>query len=164
MNTPARNLTLWLAVALGIAVLDQLTKHLASSHLDYAVPRPLLPGLNLTLLHNTGAAFSLFHDQSGWQRWFFAAVAVVIGTAIVYWLATLEAGQRWAPLALALILGGAVGNLVDRLYLGYVVDFIDVYYGRWSWPAFNLADSAICVGAAMLIIRGPRAPQVRDPE
>jgi signal peptidase II len=146
----------WLGVAIVVAVLDQLTKGLASHHLDYGVPHAVLPGFNLTLLHNTGAAFSLFHDQAGWQRWFFIAIAVIVGGGVAWWLARLEPGQRWAPLALALVLGGACGNLVDRVLLGYVVDFIQVYYQRWSWPAFNIADSAISVGAVMLILRGPR--------
>lgn len=156
MNTPARRLPLWLAVALAICVLDQLTKQLASAYLDYAIPQAVLPGFNLTLLHNTGAAFSLFHDQAGWQRWFFATIAVVVSAAVVWWMARLEPGQAWAPLALALVLGGACGNLVDRVLLGYVVDFVQIYYERWSWPAFNVADAAISVGAVMLIVRGPR--------
>lgn len=139
-----------------MCVLDQLTKQLASVYLDYAVPQPVLPGFNLTLLHNTGAAFSLFHDQAGWQRWFFTAIAIVVSGAVVWWMASLQPGQRWAPLALALVLGGACGNLVDRVLLGYVVDFLQVYYASWSWPAFNLADSAISIGAVMLIVRGPR--------
>jgi signal peptidase II len=129
--------------------------------LTYGVPYPVVPGFNLTLLYNTGAAFSLLDEASGWQRWLFTGITVIVGIGIVIWLATLDAGQRWAPLALALILGGALGNLIDRVYLGYVVDFIQIYYDRWSWPAFNLADSAICVGAVMLIIRGPRHSQQR---
>lgn len=151
-----RRIAPWLALALALSVADQGLKLLASGTLDYGVPNPVLPGFNLTLLHNTGAAFSLLDGASGWQRWFFTGIAVVVGAGIVVWLATLAPGQRWAPLALALILGGAAGNLVDRLRLGYVVDFIQVYYAEWYWPAFNLADAAICVGAAMLILRGPR--------
>jgi signal peptidase II len=146
----------WLGAALGICLLDQLVKHLAGVYLSYGVPVPVMPGFNLTLLHNTGAAFSLLDDAAGWQRWLFSGIAVVVGAGVTFWLWTMDAGQRWAPLALTLILGGALGNLIDRLYLGYVVDFIEVYYGRWSWPAFNVADSAISVGAVMLIIRGPR--------
>lgn len=146
----------WLALACLVCVVDQFTKQLATAALEYAVPRPVLPGFNLTLLHNTGAAFSLFHDQAGWQRWFFATIAIVVGAVVVWWLARLAPGQRWAPLALALVLGGACGNLVDRLLLGYVVDFIQVYYRDWYWPAFNVADSAISVGAVMLVLRGPR--------
>lgn len=146
----------WLLLAVVICVLDQLTKQLASHHLHYGIPRAVLPHLNFTLLHNTGAAFSLFHDQPGWQRWFFSAIALVVGAGVVYWLTTLERGQRWAPLALALVLGGAAGNLIDRILLGHVVDFIQVYYQRWSFPAFNIADSAISIGAVMLILHQPR--------
>lgn len=152
-----RHLRFWLGLALVVCLLDQGIKTLAVASLSYGVPVPMLPGFNLTLLHNTGAAFSLLDDASGWQRWFLSGVAVVVGIGVAFWLSTIDAGQRWAPLALALILGGAFGNLIDRLFLGYVVDFIEVYYDRWSWPAFNVADAAISVGAVMLIIRGPRA-------
>lgn len=153
----------WLAFAVALCVADQALKLIATATLTYGIPLPVVPGLNLTLLHNTGAAFSLLDDASGWQRWFFAAIAVVVGGAVVWWLGSLAPGQRWAPLALALILGGAAGNLFDRIWLGYVVDFIQVYYDRWYWPAFNLADSAITVGAVMLIVRGPRAGDAGDP-
>ena len=165
MSTAAHNLPRWLAVALVIGVADQVTKYCATSYLEYAIPMAVFPGFNLTLLHNTGAAFSLFHDQAGWQRWLFSAIAAIVAVIVVIWMAKLDRRQRWAPLALALILGGAIGNLVDRLYLGYVVDFIQLYYQRWSWPAFNIADSAISVGAVMLIVRGPgyQAPEDDKP-
>ena len=156
-----RQLRVWLAVALTLCVFDQVLKHVVVTYLTYGVPYPVAPGFNLTLLHNTGAAFSLFDDASGWQRWFFTGITVVVSAGIVIWLAMIESKQRWTPLALALILGGALGNLVDRVYLGYVVDFIQIYYQHWSWPAFNLADSVICVGAVMLIVRGPTAEQTQ---
>ncbi len=151
------SLRAWLGLALVVVVLDQATKLAAAAWLEYGVPLAVLPGFNLTLLHNTGAAFSLFHDQSGWQRWFFAGIALIVGIVVVLWLNRLDRRERWAPFALALILGGAAGNLIDRLYLGYVIDFIQIYYDRWAWPAFNVADSAISVGAVMLILRGPGA-------
>jgi signal peptidase II len=91
-------------------------------------------------------------DAGGWQRWFFAALTIVVAIIIVAWLMRLRPGQRWLAAALSLVLGGALGNLWDRLVIGAVVDFIDVYYGSWHWPAFNLADSAICVGAVMLVV------------
>lgn len=144
----------WLALATVIVVLDQLTKFAAASSLTYGVPVAITPGFNLTLLYNTGAAFSLFDDQPGWQRWFFSSVAGVVSVGIVFWLRALDARQLWAPMALVLILGGAVGNLIDRIVLGYVVDFIQLYYKTWYWPAFNVADSAISIGALMLIVRG----------
>ncbi len=120
--------------------------------LDLHQPVPVIPFLNLTLTHNTGAAFSFLSDAGGWQRWFFAGLTIVVSIIIVVWLARLKPGQRWLPVSLSLVLGGALGNLWDRLAIGAVVDFIDVYYRTWHWPAFNLADSAICVGAVMLVV------------
>lgn len=144
----------WLLLALGIVVLDQLTKFGASAVLNYAEPVAIFPGLNFMLAHNTGAAFSLLSDASGWQRWFFAAIALVVSVVITAWLRQLDDEERWLPLALSLILGGAIGNFIDRLNFGYVVDFIQVYYKTWYWPAFNIADSAICVGAVVLVLSG----------
>lgn len=142
----------WLWLSAAVLVLDQITKLAASRHLDLYDPLPLLPFLNLTLLHNTGAAFSFLNQAGGWQRWFFVVLALGISVAIVVWLRSLAPRQKLLACGLALILGGAVGNLIDRLFLGYVVDFIDVYYGRWHWPAFNIADSAITIGAGLLIL------------
>jgi signal peptidase II len=142
----------WLPLSLLVVFLDQGTKLLATHYLELRQPVPLLPGLNLTLLHNTGAAFSMLSQAGGWQRWFFVLLALCISAVIVIWLASLPKYKHWMSCALALILGGAVGNLVDRLLLSYVVDFIDVYYRDWHWPAFNVADSAITVGAVMLVI------------
>lgn len=146
----------WLMLALVVVVLDQLTKFGASAALNYAEPVAIFPGLNFTLAHNTGAAFSLLSDASGWQRWFFAAIALVVSVVITAWLRQIDDEERWLPLALSLILGGAIGNFIDRLNLGYVVDFIQVYYKTWYWPAFNIADSAICVGAVVLVLSGWR--------
>lgn len=134
-----------------VVVLDQASKSLASAYLVVGKPISLLPMLNLSLAHNRGAAFSLFSDAGGWQRWLFVVLAVVVGTVLVLWLRRLPPSPRFEPCALALVLGGALGNLWDRLHAGAVVDFIDFYYGRSHFPAFNVADSAICVGAAMLV-------------
>ncbi len=142
----------WLWISAVIIALDQLTKHLSSTLLELNEPVPVMPFLNLTLVHNTGAAFSFLSQAGGWQRWFFAGLAVVISAVLVIWLLRTPRGERWTPIALTLIIGGALGNLVDRLLFGYVVDFIDVYYVRWHYPAFNVADAAIFVGAAMLVI------------
>lgn len=150
---------LWLSVA--VIVLDQATKYLASSHLELHQPVALLPFLNLTLMHNLGAAFSFLSEAAGWQRWFFTTVALVVSTVIAVWLHRLQPGQLWLAAALALILGGALGNVWDRLVLGYVVDFIDVYVGRWHWPAFNIADSAIFVGAVMVLIDALRSERAQ---
>ncbi|MBK6656782.1 MAG: lipoprotein signal peptidase [Proteobacteria bacterium] len=162
LQTDKPALAPWLAVALGVCGLDQATKFAASAGLEYGVPHPLLPSFNLTLLHNTGAAFSMLHDAAGWQRWFFSAIALVVAVGLGWWLTRMDRSDRFEVCALVLILGGAVGNLVDRVRLGYVVDFIQLYYQQYSFPAFNIADSAISVGAFMLLLRsagmGPRAP------
>lgn len=143
----------WLALALVVCVLDQLTKLAASAQLVYGIPHAVMPGFNLTLLHNTGAAFSMLHDAGGWQRWFFSSIALVVTVGLCWWLARMDRSDRLEVAALVLILGGAVGNLVDRMRLGYVVDFIQVYYQQYSFPAFNIADSAISVGAFLLLVR-----------
>ena len=143
----------WLLSALAICVLDQLTKLAASTHLDYGVPLAVMPSFNLTLLHNTGAAFSMLNDANGWQRWLFSGIALVVSCGVLGWLIRMDRSERWEACGLVLILGGAVGNLIDRLRLGYVVDFIHVYYQQHSFPAFNVADSAITVGAVMLVLR-----------
>ena len=149
----------WLWLSAGVIVLDQITKVLASAHLVLHDPVPVLPLFNLTLMHNSGAAFSFLSQAGGWQRWFFVVVAIGVSVALIWWLHQLQRNQRWLAVALALVLGGALGNVWDRVTLGYVVDFVDVYYGSWHWPAFNVADSAISVGAVMLLVdafRGER--------
>ncbi len=148
----------WLWLSALIVVLDQGSKQLASAYLELGQPVPVVPYFYLTLLHNTGAAFSFLSSAGGWQRWFFAVLALVVSAVLVVWLARLPRDSRWLALALALVLGGALGNVVDRVVLGYVVDFIQVYlpFLPWRifnpWPAFNVADSAISVGAVMLVI------------
>jgi len=143
---------LWLALACLCIALDQYTKHIASLYLAYNQPVPVLPFLNWTLLHNFGAAFSFLSDAGGWQRFFFAGLAGVVSVVLTIWLLRIPVTLRILPLAIALILGGAVGNLIDRVALGYVVDFIHVYYQNHHFPAFNIADSAITVGTILLII------------
>ncbi len=139
----------WLSGA--IVVLDQVTKALAESALTLHQPVPVLPFFNLMLAYNTGAAFSFLADAGGWQRWFFLLLGILVSVGLCVWLARLQATERWLALALALILGGAVGNVIDRFWLGQVIDFIQLYYDRWYWPAFNIADSAITVGAVLLV-------------
>jgi len=141
----------WLMLALLVVVLDQVTKVMADNLLSYGEPLAVFPSFNLTLLYNRGAAFSFLGDASGWQRWFFVAVSSIAAVVLTVWLTRLKPGQVQLAVALSLVLGGAVGNLIDRLWLGYVVDFIQVYYRDYYWPAFNVADSAITVGAVMLI-------------
>ena len=142
----------WLILSVVVLLLDQLTKFLASHFLVYGDPLAIMPSFNLTLLHNTGAAFSFLSDAGGWQRWFFSILALVVSIGLVIWMRKLRDHETWLAVALALILGGAVGNLVDRLLFGYVVDFIQVYYYRWYFPAFNVADSAISIGVAVLLL------------
>lgn len=135
-----------------VVVLDQITKYIADSKLDLRVPGEVFPGLNMTLYYNKGAAFSFLSNAGGWQRWFFMAISIAVSLALVYWLRDLDKNRKALAWGLALILGGAVGNLIDRSLFGHVIDFIDVYYENWHWPAFNIADSAISVGASLLII------------
>jgi signal peptidase II len=142
----------WLWISVVVIVLDQLTKVIATQTLQMHQPVAVFPLFNFTLAHNTGAAFSFLSDAGGWQRWFFTVIAVVVGAVIVVWLKRLRGDQVWLSIALTLILGGAIGNVWDRVTLGYVIDFLDFYYGDWHWPAFNVADSAITVGAVMLVI------------
>jgi signal peptidase II len=146
----------WLTIAFVIVLVDQATKFWAQATLNYGDPVAIVPGFNLLLVYNTGAAFNLLSEASGWQRWFFAAIALVVSIVITMWLRSLGPRQWWLPIALTLILGGALGNFWDRVTLGYVIDFIEIYYDKWSWPAFNVADSAICVGAVMLLLSGWR--------
>ncbi|MCG3171023.1 MAG: Lipoprotein signal peptidase [Pseudomonadales bacterium] len=142
----------WYLLALAVIVLDHVTKYLASANLEYGELVPLLPVLDLTLLHNRGAAFSFLSDAGGWQRWFFTAVAVGVSAWIALWLHRLPAGKCWLAASLALILGGALGNLIDRVVLGYVVDFIFFHWKDSYFPAFNIADAAITTGAIMMMI------------
>jgi signal peptidase II len=135
-----------------VLLLDQGTKLLADSAMLLHDPIELLPSLALTKAYNTGAAFSFLGDASGWQRWFFSGLAVVVCGVLLVWLRRLPVTDRRTALALTLILGGAVGNLIDRVLYGHVIDFIDVYYGNWHWPTFNIADSAITIGAALLVL------------
>ena len=142
----------WYGLAVVIILLDQYTKGLASSGLDYARPVVIFPWFNLTLQHNTGAAFSFLSGAGGWQRYFFTVVAMGISAVLVVWLYRMPRQQWLLALSLGLILGGALGNLWDRVALGYVVDFISVHYDRHYFPAFNIADSAISVGAACMLL------------
>ena len=142
----------WLLMSAIIVVLDLWTKDLATQQLVLYRPVEVTSWLNMTLAHNYGAAFSFLSDAGGWQRWFFTVLASVVTLVLIAWLLRLSAKEKLTAAALGLIIGGAVGNLVDRINNGYVVDFIDVYYRDWHWPAFNLADSAITGGVILLLI------------
>jgi signal peptidase II len=140
---------LWIAALVCIA--DQLTKFLALQHLAHG-EIALAPFLNLSLAFNTGAAFSFLANAGGWQNLFFVGVAIVVSIVILFMVRRLGASDTQVAIGLMLVLGGAIGNLIDRVRLGYVVDFIDVYYRAWHWPTFNVADSAISVGAILLVL------------
>jgi signal peptidase II len=143
--------TFWLFVAAIIVVLDQLTKIVVGTMVAYGDRIRLAPVLDLTLIYNRGAAFSFLAGASGWQRWFFTALALVVA-AVIVWMLVRHGQQRLFAWALALILGGALGNVLDRLMHGFVVDFVLLHYQNRFFPAFNLADSAITVGAVMLVL------------
>lgn len=152
----------WLTLAMVVIALDQLTKFAATQWLSYDQPVPVAPCLNLTLLHNPGAAFSFLAGADGWQRWLFSILAIGVSAYLVMLLRDPAPAALSYRMGLSLILGGALGNLIDRLHLGYVVDFVQVYYEAWFFPAFNLADSAITVGAGLLILGTLTGPPAGD--
>lgn len=135
-----------------VILLDQSTKYWAFRTLIPYQPEAVLPMVNLMLAYNTGAAFSFLSGTGDWHRWLFTGFSAVMSLVISVWMIRLPQSARLQLVGLSLILAGAVGNLVDRLLLGHVIDFIDVYYAHYHWPAFNLADSAICVGAFLLLV------------
>jgi signal peptidase II len=140
----------WLWITVVVLLLDRITKNAAYYYLAAGIPHPVMPFLNFTLAYNKGAAFSFLNSASGWQMWMFGCIAVGVSLTLLIWLKRLSYQQRWVSIALALIIGGALGNLWDRLSYGHVIDFIDFYVSQWHWPVFNIADSAICIGAFML--------------
>lgn len=145
----------WLALSALVVALDQWTKHVVLGALTYLQRVEVIPGfLNWTLAFNTGAAFSFLADEDGWQRWLFSALAIGVSAVLVAWLVRTRRGDWRTALPLALIVGGALGNLIDRVRFGHVTDFVQVYHGDWYFPAFNIADSAISVGAVFLILFG----------
>ena len=145
----------WLLISAIVIVADQVTKLAVIDNLTLYQRIPLLPVLDLVRLHNTGAAFSFLADASGWQKWLFTGVAIVVSIAILWWILTLpRKGRSVLAFGLALVLGGAIGNVIDRTLYGYVVDFILFHYEAWSYPAFNVADSAITVGVIFILYDG----------
>ena len=142
----------WLLVSAVVILADWYTKQLATRYLDLYRPQEVFSWLNITLAHNYGAAFSFLADAGGWQRWFFIVLAVGVSGVLLVWLLRLPRREWMTGLALGLILGGAVGNVADRIRLGYVVDFIDVHVAGWHYPAFNVADSAITCGVILLLL------------
>ncbi len=142
----------WFVLVLVVICLDQASKYWASLDLMLYHPKPIFPMFSLTLAYNTGAAFSFLHNAGGWHRWFFTGFSLIMSIALIIWIIRLPSVARLQLAALSLILGGAIGNLIDRALFGFVIDFIDVYYKNHHWPVFNIADSAICIGAVLLLI------------
>jgi len=147
----AANLRPWLGLAGVVVLLDQLTKAVIAATMQLGDSRLVTPFFDIVRAHNSGAAFSFLSDAGGWQRWFFIAIAAA-ATVFIVWMLMRHGGQRLFGLALALILGGAIGNVIDRIRHGHVIDFIQVHWGSAYFPAFNVADSAITVGAVLLIV------------
>lgn len=146
----------WLALAAAVVALDRITKAVVEARFEYGERLAVIDGFfDLVLVYNSGAAFSFLADAGGWQRAFFIAVAIA-ASALILFLLRRHAGERWFALGLALILGGALGNLYDRVVLGHVVDFLLFHWRGWHYPAFNVADSAITVGAVILVVDGLR--------
>ena len=134
-----------------VIVFDQVSKWLMVSWLSLYETVVVMPYFNLTMAHNEGAAFSFLSQAGGWQRWLFIGLALVISVVLLVWLAKLKQTEKLEAISLSLILGGAIGNVIDRISYGYVIDFIDLYIGHNHWPVFNIADSAICIGAILLV-------------
>ncbi|GAB6070920.1 signal peptidase II [Thiomicrorhabdus hydrogeniphila] len=142
--------TVWLAVL--VITFDQLTKYIAVSNLTFAEPVAVMPYLNWTLVYNHGAAFSFLAEMGGWQRWFFAGLALVVSAILMFWLSKLPSKITAEVWGINLVLGGAIGNVIDRFLAGRVTDFVDFYIGNWHYATFNVADVAITIGAGLLIL------------
>jgi signal peptidase II len=152
MNGERTHPSAWLWLSATVIAMDQATKFLVTRFLELYERVEVLPVLDFTYVRNTGAAFSMLAGASGWQRWFFTALATAVSTVLIVWLWRLPRGRRMIAVSLSLILGGAIGNLVDRIMHGYVVDFVHAHWGDAYFPAFNVADSAITIGAMLLIL------------
>lgn len=142
----------WLVLSILVIILDQITKLYIIDTMALYDVIPVAEFFNIVRVHNHGAAFSFLADAGGWQRLFFSVIAIGVSVAMVVWLYKMPAGKRLLPIAIALVVGGAIGNLIDRLAYGYVVDFLDAYYGSYHWPAFNVADISISIGAFLLFV------------
>lgn len=142
----------WLLLSIAIIIFDQVTKFVIKQHFYYGTGHRVTPFFNLLHVRNYGAAFSLMDNPGGSQRWLFSLISLLVSMVLIVWLLTLAAQQRWRVVALALIIGGALSNFWGRFTLGYVVDFLDLHIGQYHWPAFNIADTAICTGTMILLI------------
>lgn len=153
----------WLWLAALVFVADISIKLVVMNNMGYGWTNriEILPFFNLLYVHNLGAAFSFLSDQPGWQRWFFTGIAFVVSAMLIIWMRKLPAAESWNNPAYAMVIGGALGNVFDRLVHGFVVDYLDFFWGNYHWPAFNLADAAICIGAVMIVLDGFRSK--KDP-
>lgn len=151
MSKKSVGLTLWLGIAVIIVLIDQLTKITLSRMMVYGQSDTITSFFNLVMVYNRGAAFSFLADQPGWQRYFFAGVSL-FASLLIIWMLKRHPGQRLFCWAMTLILGGALGNLIDRIAYGHVIDFLDFHIGSLHWPAFNVADSAITIGAVLFVL------------
>lgn len=143
---------IWLVLSIFLLALDQISKWVVSTEMSLYQTIDILPVFNFTYVHNYGAAFSFLSEAGGWQKYFFSTIAVTISVLLIYWLKKLPATNKLLCSAYALILAGAIGNLIDRLVHGYVIDFLHVYYQQYDFPVFNIADVAISIGAALLLL------------
>ncbi|MCF8007177.1 MAG: signal peptidase II [Methylovulum sp.] len=153
----------WLGLSLLILVLDQASKLTIDATMPLYSSIAILPSFNLTYVRNTGAAFSFLSEAGGWQRWFFAALALSISVSIIIWMKRLQKHETLLAVALSLVLGGAIGNLIDRLAYGYVIDFLDIFYNTWHWPAFNIADAGITIGVILMLAESLGLTKHQDP-
>ena len=154
----------WLGLSLLALILDQLSKLVVVNSMQLYQSIPITSFFKLTYVRNTGAAFSFLSDAGGWQRWFFAGLAILIIMIISVWLTRWKQHETLLAVALSLVLGGAIGNLIDRLAYGYVIDFLDVYYQTWHWPAFNVADSAITLGVILMLLESFGLVGAKEPD
>jgi signal peptidase II len=152
----------WLWLTVVWVVIDQITKHAVAGSFDYRETLAVLPFFNLTYVHNPGAAFSFLADQGGWQRWFFTAIAAIASIIFIVWLSKTSRQQTMLSISFALMLSGAIGNLIDRVLFGYVIDFLDFHWLGSHFPAFNVADSMIFIGAALMLLDAYLHPEVKD--
>ncbi|GAB2637222.1 signal peptidase II [Vibrio panuliri] len=144
----------WLLLAVVIFIADIAIKLFVMQNMRLGQSIDVLPFFNITYAHNYGAAFSFLSDQAGWQRWLFTGIAFVVTAMLTYWMSKLPAKEKWNNIAYAMIIGGAIGNVFDRVVHGFVVDYLHLYIDQYHWPIFNLADTTICIGAAMIILDG----------
>lgn len=143
---------LWIWISILVVALDQYSKYWMTTHFQLHEAQDLYPNIRLVLAHNKGAAFSMLSEHPHLALYLFSTTAALVIMGLFFWLFTMAASARWVAVSVSLLLGGAIGNLVDRVRFGYVIDFIDVYVDQWHWPVFNIADVAICLGAVMLVI------------